>query len=244
MPTLSVTAHDDKHPLAVPDTPRTGWRRILPTKRLGHIILGIVLFAIVAALAATIAIFSQIARPTVQLVSFAGVKGAYMIETNATGQPAFAWRYGNDSDVDSLIVNLSVENPNLYSINLIHPHVEVSSPVAPWVKFTGTTGILRREGFKAPDVATVSGKSTEIVKLKMEVAWNLTDESSSRILTKGLLDCNLASSFLPPRLVAQTKDPKLDSDLNVRLWVFAADGPFVSTLPIMLEPFKRPAKDL
>ncbi|KAJ3349840.1 hypothetical protein GGF32_005203 [Allomyces javanicus] len=244
MPTLPVTTHDDKHPLAVPNAPRSGWRKILPTTRLGRIILGIILFAIVSALAATIAIFSQIARPTVQFVSFAGVKGAYTIETNATGHPVLAWRRGNDSDLESPMAHLSVENPNLYPIKLVEPRVDVSAPVAPWAKIAGTTGVFRAETFKAPDVATISGKSTEIVKLKMEVAWNLTDESSSRILTKGLLDCNLASSFLPPRLVAQTKDPKLDSDLSVRLWVLTAQGPFVRTLYIMPDPFKRPAKDL
>ncbi|KAJ3362987.1 hypothetical protein GGF31_001282 [Allomyces arbusculus] len=244
MPTLPVTTHDDKRPLAVPSAPRTGWRKIILTTRLGRIILGIALFAIVSALAATIAIFSQITLPTVELQSFAGVKGAYTIETNATGHPVLAWRRGKDSDLESPMAHLSVDNPNLYPIKLVEPCVDVHSPVMPWTKIASTTGVLRPESLKAPDVATVSGKSTENVKLKIEVAWNLTDEASSRVLTKGLLDCNLASSLLPPRLVAQTKDPKLDSDLNVSLRMFMVHGPFVRAQPIFPNLFKRPAKDL
>ncbi|KNE71548.1 hypothetical protein AMAG_15760 [Allomyces macrogynus ATCC 38327] len=170
----------------------------------------------------------------------------YTIETNATGHPVLAWHRGNDSDVDSPIAYLSVDNLNIYPIKVIAPQINVNAPAAPRATIASAIGVWRAEfkNGKQFNVVSVSSGGEDLVKLRADISWNLTDEVSSRVLTKGLLNCGLGSYFLPPRLVVQAKDPNLDSALDVRVWVFMVMGVFVRAKPMQPTEFQRPAKDL
>ncbi|KNE57624.1 hypothetical protein AMAG_04489 [Allomyces macrogynus ATCC 38327] len=186
------------------------------------------------------------APPDVQFQMLAGVKGSYFINTNITGHPVFTWRGSNDSDIESPTAALWVKNTSIYPIQIFEPQVHVNAPATPWATIASTTDVLRSKSttVKQANVVTVSGGAADSIILKTEFSWNLTDGALSHVLTKGLLDCDLSSQFLPPRLVAQARDPKLDSALNVRISVLMVMGPFVQASPMIPQEVQWPAKYL
>ncbi|KAJ3362988.1 hypothetical protein GGF31_001283 [Allomyces arbusculus] len=245
MSTLPVTTHGDKHPHSVPDAALTGWRKTITTQRCQRLIWALLVINILISLGVIISIFVHVNSPYVNLHHFAGVQGAYTIETNITGHPVLAWRRSNDSDIESLWAYLSVENRNIYPIKVFEPQFYVNAPAAPWKRIANATEVQRPTNVKEANVVSISGGATDLIQLKAEITWNLTDVVSSRVLTKGLLDCNLNSSLLPPRMVAQAKDPNLGSALNVHISLYKVTGPFVQANPLRLpQDFPRPAKDL
>ncbi|KAJ3362989.1 hypothetical protein GGF31_001284 [Allomyces arbusculus] len=147
---------------------------------------------------------------------FAGVKGEYTIETNTTGHPVLAWRCGNDNDAESPMMHFWVKKPNPFTIKTMGLAAHVSTRAAPGTQIAHTMGVWRPENIKEPSNFYISGKTNDIVKHKVDITWKVTDEVSSRVLTKELLDCDL------PRT------PKLDSDCSALISVMQVEGPLTT----------------